>query len=83
VPHNVTRFFSGSVFEPIDEFKGDIARALPYFATRYEVNFNDSGWDSHTATNDPIAANRFTSRVHKPFTGLLTLTQQVKKEIDW
>lgn len=24
------------VFEPIDEFKGDIARALLYFATRYE-----------------------------------------------
>lgn len=28
--------FSGTVFEPIDEFKGDIARMLLYFATRYE-----------------------------------------------
>jgi endonuclease I/chitodextrinase len=28
--------YSGTVFEPIDEFKGDIARALLYFATRYE-----------------------------------------------
>ncbi len=28
--------FSGTVFEPIDEFKGDIARALLYFITRYE-----------------------------------------------
>jgi endonuclease I len=28
--------FSGTVFEPIDEFKGDIARMFLYFATRYE-----------------------------------------------
>lgn len=28
--------YSGVVFEPIDEFKGDIARMLLYFATRYE-----------------------------------------------
>ncbi|PWA07509.1 endonuclease [Flavobacterium psychrotolerans] len=28
--------FTGMVFEPIDEFKGDIARMYFYFATRYE-----------------------------------------------
>lgn len=28
--------YSGTVFEPIDEFKGDIARSILYFATRYE-----------------------------------------------
>lgn len=28
--------YNGIVFEPIDEFKGDIARAFFYFATRYE-----------------------------------------------
>lgn len=28
--------YSGEVFEPIDEFKGDVARALLYFGTRYE-----------------------------------------------
>lgn len=28
--------YSSTVFEPIDEFKGDIARCLLYFATRYE-----------------------------------------------
>lgn len=28
--------YSGTVFEPIDEFKGDIARMLLYFAVRYE-----------------------------------------------
>lgn len=28
--------FTGTVFEPINEFKGDVARSLLYFATRYE-----------------------------------------------
>lgn len=28
--------FSGTVFEPIDEFKGDIARMVFYFVTRYQ-----------------------------------------------
>jgi endonuclease I len=28
--------YGGNVFEPIDEFKGDIARMLLYFTTRYE-----------------------------------------------
>lgn len=28
--------YSGNIFEPIDEFKGDIARAVLYFVTRYE-----------------------------------------------
>lgn len=28
--------FTGTVFEPIDAFKGDVARAFFYFATRYE-----------------------------------------------
>ena len=28
--------YTGTVFEPIDEFKGDIARMYFYFATRYE-----------------------------------------------
>jgi endonuclease I len=29
--------YTGTVFEPIDEFKGDIARMYFYFATRYET----------------------------------------------
>lgn len=35
--------YSGIVFEPIDEFKGDIARAYFYFATRYQEN-GIQGW---------------------------------------
>lgn len=33
---NTTSGYSGTVFEPIDEFKGDIARMIFYFVTRYE-----------------------------------------------
>jgi endonuclease I len=33
---NSTTGYSGTVFEPIDEFKGDIARMVLYFITRYE-----------------------------------------------
>jgi len=45
---NSTSGYSGTVFEPIDEFKGDIARALFYFATRYETQVD--GW-SHAMLN--------------------------------
>ncbi|MDT7832134.1 endonuclease [Flavobacteriaceae bacterium S356] len=46
---------SGTVFEPIDEFKGDIARMLLYFATRYEDVVTDATWDSHDASvNNPL-----------------------------
>ncbi|MFV8370559.1 endonuclease [Flavobacterium sp. LB2R40] len=33
---STTSGYTGPVFEPIDEFKGDIARMYFYFATRYE-----------------------------------------------
>lgn len=34
---STTAGYAGPVFEPIDEFKGDIARMYFYFATRYET----------------------------------------------
>ncbi|MDN4164339.1 endonuclease [Cytophagales bacterium LB-30] len=37
-----TTGFSGTVFEPIDEYKGDLARGYFYMATRYENII--SGW---------------------------------------
>jgi len=43
---NVYPGYAGTVFEPLDEFKGDIARGLLYFATRYEDQTNTSGWDN-------------------------------------
>ncbi|SDW97227.1 Por secretion system C-terminal sorting domain-containing protein [Lutibacter oricola] len=45
---NITPGYSGTVFEPIDEFKGDIARCMLYFATRYESQID--GW-SHDMLN--------------------------------
>jgi len=37
---------SGTVFEPIDEYKGDLARAFFYFVTRYQNSI--PSWSSNT-----------------------------------
>ncbi|NVO01346.1 MAG: endonuclease [Bacteroidetes bacterium] len=37
--------FSGTAFEPIDDFKGDFARTYFYIATRYYTE--DAGWSSN------------------------------------
>ncbi|PWN71421.1 endonuclease I [Chryseobacterium phosphatilyticum] len=45
--------YTGRVYEPIDEFKGDVARALLYFAVRYEGklgSFNTAYSTSATIT---------------------------------
>ena len=41
--------FSGIVFEPIDEYKGDFARALMYVSVRYYKE--DTSWGSSDMTN--------------------------------
>lgn len=41
--------FSGTVFEPIDEYKGDLARALMYMSVRYYGE--DSNWKTSDMTN--------------------------------
>ena len=41
--------FRGTVFEPRDEYKGDVARAFFYMSTRYRGE--DSAWDSSNATS--------------------------------
>ena len=46
---------TGVVFEPIDEFKGDVARILFYFATRYENEVTSSSWDNpNSDPNNPL-----------------------------
>jgi len=45
--------YYGTVFEPIDEFKGDIARAVLYFAIRYEDEFNSSWNKNEVLTDNP------------------------------
>lgn len=45
--------YTGRVYEPIDEFKGDIARSLLYFAVRYEGKLNNFNFYNGTsAAND-------------------------------
>ena len=41
--------FSGTVFEPIDEYKGDFARAIMYMSVRYYSE--DGSWSSSDMTN--------------------------------
>jgi endonuclease I len=42
IGYNTTPGFTGTVFEPIDEYKGDFARTYFYMATRYYNE--DAGW---------------------------------------
>ena len=49
--------YSGTVFEPIDEFKGDVARALLYFAVRYQDNVDSYGWSMFNGTEDQVFQN--------------------------
>lgn len=44
--------YSGTVFEPIDAFKGDIARAYFYMATRYEDVI--SGWQGNSSSSNAV-----------------------------
>lgn len=47
--------YSGTVFEPVDEYKGDFARAYFYMATRYENVI--AGWYSNSTEADAILQN--------------------------
>lgn len=52
--------FSGTVFEPIDEFKGDIARAYFYFATRYQENgIQNWNYEMFNGTKDKVFKDTF------------------------
>ncbi len=57
--------YSGTVFEPIDEFKGDIARAYFYFATRYEDYMDDFYSAANASTCQ--AKNMFDGSINKVF----------------
>lgn len=48
--YNFPNAYNGTVFEPIDEFKGDLARVYFYMATRYENQI--SGWETSNAGSD-------------------------------
>lgn len=49
--------YTGTVFEPIDEYKGDMARAYFYMATRYENLI--AGWTTNGNSNDVLSGNAY------------------------
>jgi endonuclease I len=49
--------YSGTVFEPIDEYKGDFARMYFYVATRYESKIG--GWANNGSANQILAGNAY------------------------
>ncbi len=51
--------YSSDVFEPIDEFKGDVARALLYFATRYENLVTSWNYVMFDGTSTQVYTNTF------------------------
>jgi len=51
--------YSGNVFEPIDEFKGDIARYILYFATRYEDLVSGYNFPMFNNTSDQVFNTTF------------------------
>lgn len=53
--------YSGTVFEPINEFKGDIARMYFYFATRYENTVSGYSYDMFNGTSDQVFTPEFLS----------------------
>lgn len=44
--------YNGTVFEPVDEFKGDFARAYFYMATRYEDSI--ANWEQNSTNSDAV-----------------------------
>ena len=46
---NTYAAYNDKIFEPIDSFKGDLARTYFYMSTRYENE--DAGWDNWTMAN--------------------------------
>ncbi len=46
--------FTGTVFEPINEYKGDYARAFLYMAVRYEDEMINQNWPQYGRANEAI-----------------------------
>lgn len=57
--------YSGTVFEPIDEFKGDIARMYLYFATRYQNTVAGYNYDMFNGTSDQVFTTAFLNMLLK------------------
>src|SRR5690554_3523334 len=51
--------YTGTVFEPIDEFKGDVARIYFYFATRYQNQISNWSYAMFNGTSDQVFTEGF------------------------
>ncbi|MCE3074440.1 endonuclease [Chryseobacterium gwangjuense] len=59
--------YTGRVYEPINEFKGDVARSLLYFAVRYEGKLNSFNYMAGTTpANDESQLDGTEERVFEP-----------------
>ncbi|MFE3866543.1 endonuclease [Flavobacterium sp. LS2P90] len=56
---STTAGYTGTVFEPIDEFKGDIARMYFYFATRYETTVSGYTFPMFNGTSNQVFTTAF------------------------
>lgn len=56
--------YSGTVFEPIDEFKGDIARMYFYFSTRYENTVAGYPYDMFNNTSNQVFTTAFLNMLY-------------------
>lgn len=66
--------YSGTVFEPIDEFKGDIARAYFYMATRYENVIGN--WENNSSYSDAVLIGNSTQVFESWFLSMLKTWHQ-------
>lgn len=51
--------YTGTVFEPINEFKGDIARMYFYFATRYQNTVSTYSYNMFNGTSNQVFTTAF------------------------
>nr|WP_315223756.1 endonuclease [uncultured Flavobacterium sp.] len=58
---STTPGYTGLVFEPINEFKGDIARMYFYFATRYENTVSTYSYPMFDGSSDKVFTTAFLS----------------------
>lgn len=56
-PNTYLTQYTGSAFEPINEYKGDLARSTFYVATAYENNI--AAWQSNSNANDVLNGNSY------------------------
>ena len=55
--------YSGTVFEPINDFKGDIARMYFYFATRYENTVAGYNYAMFNNTSNQVFTTAFLNQL--------------------